>query len=97
MCVSIQNLALNAGRRCDTVRKHHAAYLDDPESNRSLTDQLNPELLVIAEAARQELYAAIRGLPPGQRQIVELRKLGELSVKQVARQLGIEKSAVTTG
>jgi RNA polymerase sigma factor (sigma-70 family) len=95
MCVVLQRSAQDAGSRLRTEHKHHAAHLDDTDEI-VVTDGVSTEAVALADLARQEIYAAIRALPPQQRQIVQLRKIGGLSTKQVAQQLEIKPSAVTT-
>ncbi len=95
MCGTLRNLANRAGERYRAEGRRRGPHAGD-EPGSLVTDQVSTEDLVLAEFARREIYAAIRSLSPQQRQIVELRKIGELSTRQVAQHLGLRETDVTT-
>lgn len=47
-----------------------------------------------ADTRGERILEALKRLPPRQRQIIELLKLNDLSVKEIAMQLGMQESAV---
>lgn len=96
MFITIRLLSQNAGARAVTERKHHAGCLDDPDTKPSVTDGVSAEDVVMGIIAREQLYTAIRGLRPLQREVIEMGKLGGLSCNEIAQKLSISPSAVTS-
>lgn len=61
--------------------------------------KLNPEEMMMANESRQEenerLYAAIKKLTPRQQELIKMVYFKELSQDDIAKQLGVSKSAVS--
>jgi RNA polymerase sigma-70 factor (ECF subfamily) len=59
-----------------------------------MVDELSPERRVSAWQEMRRVTQALNGLPPRCREVVWLRKVGELSTKEVAGHLGISERTV---
>ncbi len=85
--------AIARHRLTDTFRRVSRATIR--ETNRAdVSDLADPRDLVTASHDRAAVRAAVAGLPAGQRRVVELLKLEQRSVKEVAEILGMSESAV---
>ena len=76
----------SALRKRQTVRKH--------EHNLRLLDEEPPETEVLLAEEHRRVLAAVRTLPPGQREVLVLRYWSDLSEAQIAEALGISRGAV---
>jgi RNA polymerase sigma-70 factor (sigma-E family) len=83
---SVVNNARSVLRKRQTARRHLSlARLEDAEPADS-------ELMLAA--AHQQVLAAVRQLPPRQREVLVLRYWAELSEAEIAQALGISRGAV---
>ncbi len=87
--------AVEVGRQYDLISLDASAALDSEEAP-SYLDQAGEEDEQIAQLADQdELFSAIKQLPPRQQIILVLRFYRELSQQEVARRLGISQMHVS--
>lgn len=86
----MRNKVVDRARRSRHL--HSVAELPEPPD-----PGLGPDELVIVEADREVLYAAIARLRKRDRRLVELRYLEERSIDETARELGMSVGAVKVG
>ena len=79
----------------------HEVSINDLSGNEETTpgpeipdSRVSPESVFLQSERNRVLYAAMDKLTPGIRIAIELRDLGELSTKEVARTLGVSIEAV---
>jgi RNA polymerase sigma factor (sigma-70 family) len=82
------NNARSVLRRRKTVRKHVRAL--DPDSTEPA------DFKVLLDEEHQSVIAAVRLLPPKQREVIVLRYWSGLSETEVARLVGISRGAVSS-
>ena len=80
-------------RSCSVLRHRGVADRDAPEPP---TDMPSAELGAIALLERSAVVAALRALPPRQREAVVLRYYGDISEGQIASAMGISRRSVKT-
>lgn len=68
--------------------------IGDPDALNVLIDEASPERKASAWQELKRVARALNGLPPRCREVVWLRKVDELSTKEVADQLGISVRTV---
>lgn len=81
----------------DRLRRARVVSIEtmgDLDALRVLVDEVSPERRLDARQVLQRLSAALDRLPPRCRQVVWLRRVEELSQKQVAARLGISEKTV---
>jgi RNA polymerase sigma-70 factor (sigma-E family) len=82
---AVVNLARSGIRRRIVVRRHPPAAPGESPS---------PEIRVLADEQREEIAAAVAGLPRRQRECVALRYYADLSVAETAAALAISEGTV---
>lgn len=85
--------AVLQSRLIDAIRRHKrtAAWEEPMDATPPIVWSPSPEAATIARA---DLVQAMRQLSPAQRLVIERLKLDELSVKDVAREMGLSESNV---
>lgn len=86
-----RNLLIDRVRRAQVVSIETYA---DIERMSTLQDELSPERHLSARSELRLLQAALDGLPPRCREVVELRKIEGLSQREVAARMGIAEDTV---
>src|SRR6185312_5932779 len=100
----LTQIALNTARM--KLRKHHAGLwesLDQPRTTeegslpRDVTEwRENPEQRLGREEMENLLHQALKGLPPGYREVITLRDIQLLSTQETAEILGMSVANVKT-
>lgn len=81
----------------DHVRRRRVVSIEavgDPDALNVLIDEVSPERRLNAWQELKRATRALNRLPPRCREVVWLRKIGDLSVKEVADQLGVSTRTV---
>jgi RNA polymerase sigma-70 factor (ECF subfamily) len=98
----LSRIAINAALM-KLRRKHHLwkvsldepAETEEPSFRHDAEDRgPNPEELYAHKERQQILFEALNQLTPGMRKAIELRELGERSIEETARIMGISANAV---
>ena len=86
-----RNLLIDRARRAQVVSFESYAEMDSlPQA----VEELGPERHVAARSALRFLQAALEKLPARCRMVIELRKIEELSQREVAARMGITEDTV---
>lgn len=83
---AVVNTARSMLRRRQTVRKHLRSVAPEPANS--------PDSEVLLAEEHREVLAAVRTLPPRQREVLVLRYWSDLSEAEIAEALGISRGAV---
>ncbi len=86
-----RNLLIDRARRAQVVSFESYAEMDALPHP---VDELGPERHVAARSALRSLQAALDKLPSRCRMVIELRKIDELSQREVAARMGITEDTV---
>jgi len=81
----------------DRIRRSRIVSIEtigDPEVLNVLVDEISPERKASAWQELKRVARALNGLPPRCREIVWLRKVDDLSTREVAEQLGVSVRTV---
>lgn len=91
LLTTARNLLIDRARRAQVVSFESYAEIEAlPQS----VEELGPERHVSARSALRVLQAALEKLPARCRQVIELRKIEELSQREVAARMGITEDTV---
>lgn len=85
-------LAIARNLMVDRQRRARVVSIDavsDPDALNVLTDELSPERRIGAWQDMKRAIRALNQLPPKCREVVWLRRVEQLSIKEIARQLSI--------
>ena len=88
--------AIASSRLVDALRARKRLVLREVVDDEVLARQEAPATSAAASDLRDTLAHAVAGLPRMQREVVSLLKYEDLSVREVARRLGMSEAAVKT-
>lgn len=86
-----RNHLVNQARRAQIVSFELVA---DLETSMALEEVVTPERLMLARDELRQVQKALDSMPPRRREVIVLRKIEGLSVREVAARLGTSISAV---
>lgn len=89
-----RNLQIDSRRRRNAKLRDLRDDADDAMDRIPAARTSQPELHAMQQEIRRRVEAAVRTLPPRQREVVELRLLGELSLDEIAVTVGLTSGGV---